>query len=149
MRRVDLFPFRLTSHCIRFAVPMVPVWLRWSVCNRRRCSVFALDYPLVWNRFSCRYSEWSSMGVSPSAGPARPMRSWNLTGVRGCSLSDLGFRPETRSNDQIASLAYQADCLRSSSASARGKCCRYRSVIVVRSKAILGKQFTATVEYWQ
>lgn len=78
MRRVDLPSFPLTSHCVRFAFRMPPVWLRRSVSKWRSFSVFAFDYPLVCNWFSCGYR--NGFRLEPPAECARPLRSqrWNL-----------------------------------------------------------------------
>jgi hypothetical protein len=46
MRRVGPSFFLLTSHCVRFAAAMAPVWVRGSTWNRRRVNHFGFDYPL-------------------------------------------------------------------------------------------------------
>jgi len=53
MKMKGLFSFLLTSLCVRFAVGMLPVWVRWKICNRRRSNGFGSDYPLDCNWFLC------------------------------------------------------------------------------------------------
>lgn len=118
MRIVNLFSFLLTPHCVRFAVRMPPFWLRRRVCNWRRFSVFAFDYPLICNCFFGPIFEWSSIGGGVTE------RSYAATdhaalesgpGVRGYSFRDLGFRSHARSNGQIAHLLCRLVALRSRS----------------------------------
>ena len=81
MRIVNLIPFLLTPHCVRFAVRMPRFWLRRRVCNWRGFNVFAFDYPLICYWFFGRYLNGPRLGVAPPNDRTRPliMLGWNLT----------------------------------------------------------------------